>query len=167
MTIKNKLQFSSLLLFTLFLTVGATLLFGYRYVSTQASTANAFDKQTMNLQMVLRGINEVIVTEGTPASVEIVEKGIHGFNEVHEYLLSNIKDAKLYSILNEEVNSKWKEITKGIQPFLEHHLDVEDENLMIQYGRVITDTDNLITKMEILSDKARAVVNANSNKTTP
>jgi methyl-accepting chemotaxis protein len=165
MTIKNKLQFSSLVLFTLFLVIGATLLFGYRYVSGQASVSNAFDKQTMNLQMMLRGINEVIVTEGTPASVEIVEKGIHGFNEIHKYLLLNIKNKDLYKILNEEIDPEWKEINKGVKPFLEHHLDVEDENHMIQYGRVITDTDSLISKMELLSDKARAVVDSNSNKT--
>jgi methyl-accepting chemotaxis protein len=149
----------------MFLVIGATLLFGYRYVSGQASVSNAFDKQTMNLQMMLRGINEVIVTEGTPASVEIVEKGIKGFSEIHAYLLSNISNTDLYQILNEEIDPEWQRINKGVKPFLEHHLDVEDENLMIQYGRVITDTDTLIAKMEELSDKARAVVNANSTKT--
>ena len=165
MTIKKKLQFSSLVLFTLFLIIGAALLFGYRYVSVQASVSNAFDKQTMNLQMMLRGINEVIVTEGTPASVEIVEKGINGFSEIHAYLLSNISNTDLYQILSEEIDPEWQGINKGVKPFLEDHLDVEDENFMIQYGRVITDTDTLIAKMEELSNKARAVVNANSNKT--
>ncbi len=76
MSIKNKLQLSSIVLFILFLVIGATLLLGYRHVSGQASVANAFDRQTMNLQMILRGVNEVIVTEGSPASVEIVEKGV-------------------------------------------------------------------------------------------
>jgi methyl-accepting chemotaxis protein len=145
--------------------IGATLLFGYRYVSGQASVSNAFDKHTMHLQMILRGVNEVIVTEGTPASVEIVEKGIHDFNETHEFLILNVKNRVLKKTLNEKITFKWNEITKGIKPFLERDLDVEDENLMIQYGRVITDTDNLIKEMELLSDKSRAVVNANSNKT--
>jgi methyl-accepting chemotaxis protein len=165
MTIKKKLQSSSLVLFTVFLIIGATLLFGYRYVSVQASVSNAFDKQTMNLQMMLRGINEVIVTEGTPASIEIVEKGIKGFSEIHAYLLSNISNKDLNQVLSGEIDPAWQGINKGVKPFLEHHLDVEDENLMVQYGRVITDTDSLIKKMEELSDKARAVVNTNSNKT--
>ncbi len=165
MTIKSKLQFTSLVLFILFIIIGATLLFGYRYVSGQASISNAFDKQTMNLQMILRGVNEVIVTEGTPASSEIVEKGILGFNETHEHLLSNVKNTGLAKTLNEDITFKWNEISNGVKPFLENHLDVEDENLMMQYGKVITDTDNLIKEIEQLSDKARAVVDSNSNKT--
>ena len=35
------------------------------FVTGKASTANAFDRQERNLQMMLRGINEVIVTEGS------------------------------------------------------------------------------------------------------
>jgi methyl-accepting chemotaxis protein len=164
-SIKSKLQFSYVILFVLFLIIGMTLLLGYRYVSIQASVANAFDRQTMNLQMILRGVNEVIVTEGTPASVEIVEKGLKGFDEIHSDLLSDIKNVELYKILNEVIDPEWKKIREGIKPFLEHHLDIENESLMIQYGKVITDTDNLIKEIELLSEKARTAINSKATQT--
>jgi hypothetical protein len=90
MTIKKKLILSSCLQGILFLIIGLTILLGYRYVSTQASTANAFDNQARYLQMMLRGINEVIITEWTPQSVEIVKNGVKGFEELHINLLEAI-----------------------------------------------------------------------------
>jgi methyl-accepting chemotaxis protein len=165
MTIKNKLVTSSIFATVLFLMIGLTLLVGYRYVATQAYTANAFDNMSKYLQMILRGVNEVILTEGTPQSVDTVASGIKGFEDTKENLFSNTKDSDLLSLHEEKIEPLWKDIRKGIQPFLEHHLDTEDEGLMIQYGKVISRSDELINIVNELSKKERAVVNSHSKTT--
>ncbi len=166
MTIKKKLILSSCLQGILFLIIGLTILLGYRYVSTQASTANAFDNQARYLQMMLRGINEVIITEWTPQSVEIVEKGVKGFEGLHINLLEEIDDQKIHEVMVNTVDPEWKEIKKKAAPYLkDNSSEMDVDELMIDYGRLITKADKLVNTVSELSDSARSVVNANSKKT--
>jgi len=165
MTIKNKLTTSSLLLLVLFVSLGSAVFMGYRHISNNASIASSFDNQSKMLQMILRGVNEVIVTEGTPQSVEIIEHGIKGFNELHLTLMASRMKSTYHKTYKESVDDHWKSIELGIQPFLEHHLDVENDALMVQYGRIITETDELIEHINSLSRKTRTLVDS-SSKTT-
>lgn len=164
MTIKKRLALSTTIVFLLLIIIGITLLFGYRYVTGKASLANQFDKETMYLQMMLRGVNEVIITEGTPQSIEIAAEGIKGFDAIHTALLSSVEESDIRQSLAEDIDPVWQEIKENIAPFLERDLDVEAEGLMIKYGKVITKTDGVIKVVKELSKKTRAVVNSNSNK---
>ncbi len=163
MSIKKGLILSTFIVFTILLTIGITMLFGYQYVSGKASLANKFDRESMYLQMILRGVNEVIITEGTPQSVEIAEEGIKGFHEIHSQLLSGLNDPDIQKVISGGIEPRWQEIMENIKPFLERDLDVEAEGLMIKYGQVITKVDAIINAVKSLSDNARAVVNKNSS----
>ena len=166
MTIKKKLILSTCLQGMLFLIIGLTILLGYRYISKQASTANAFDNQARYLQMMLRGINEVIITEWTPQSVEIVKKGVKSFEELHINLLEEIDDQKIHEVMVNIVDPEWKEIKKKAAPYLkDNSSDMDVDDLMVEYGRLITKADNLVNTVSELSDSARAVVNTSSKKT--
>jgi methyl-accepting chemotaxis protein len=164
MTIRKRLILSSSMVFLLILIIGAVMLLGYRYVSGKASLANDFDNESMYLQTMLRGVNEVIITEGTPQSVEIAEEGLKGFDEVHARLLSNVNESDIHETLSVEVDHLWQKIKENIKPFMIRDLDVEEEGLMIKYGRVITDAGNLINMVKSLSEQTRAVVSDNSSK---
>ncbi len=166
MTLKKKLILSSCFQAIFILTTGLILLLGYRHVSTQASNANAFDNQARYLQMMLRGINEVIITEWTPQSVDIVKKGVKGFEELHINLLDKIDDQKIHDEMFNTINPEWKEIKKKAAPYLkDNSSDMDVDDLMIEYGRLITKADNLVNTVSKLSDSARSVVNTNSKKT--
>ncbi len=165
MDIKKRIQLASALFVVLFILFGSMVLFGYRYVAHLASTANAFDNQANLLQLMLRGVNEVIVTEGTPQSVAIIERGIKEFNERHLILESDKNKTKLNKTYTDKVNDEWVEIVVGLEPFLEHHLDVEDNELMMEYGKIITITDKLIEEIKRLSITARTVIGSNSKTT--
>jgi len=164
MSIKKKLVLSTTIVFALFLLTGITILFGYRYVTDKASIANELDKESMYLQMMLRGVNEVIITEGTPQSIEIAEKGISGFNDIHTKLLEELQDSVIRETIAQKIDPKWQVIQEDIKPFLERDLDVEAEGLMITYGRVITQADEVVKTVKSLSEKTRSVVNVNSAK---
>jgi hypothetical protein len=101
MTIKSKLLLSSLLTAVLFTALGTTLLIGYRYVTSQASIANSFDNQAKYLQMMLRGVNEIMLTEGTNPAIELAEQGLKGFEEIHNRLPLKISKrvSRFFSIM--------------------------------------------------------------------
>jgi methyl-accepting chemotaxis protein len=165
MTIKHKLILTSSLLTVLILAIGAILLFGYRYIYNHASRANAYDNEGKYLQMILRGVNEVIVTEGTPQSVAIVRQGIAGFETLHNDLLSEIHDDSLRESYIKNVGARWESIRNGVAPFLEENLDVESDDLMIRYGKVISETDELFNEVNRLSEQARVLIDSDSQKT--
>jgi len=165
MTIKNKLTVSSLLLLVLFVSLGSAVFLGYRHISNNASIASAFNNQAKMLQMVLRGINEVIITEGTPQSVAIIERGIKGFDEYNSIILADANQSQLHRTYKETIVGKWQNLMLGIQPFLEHRLDTEDDGLMIQYGKLTRNIDKLIEDVDTLSISTRSAIDS-SSKTT-
>ena len=61
MTIKRKLIISISISFVILTLMGFSLLRGYHYVAKKASLANAFDQEIMYVQMMLRGLNEIIL----------------------------------------------------------------------------------------------------------
>jgi methyl-accepting chemotaxis protein len=165
MTIKQKLLLSSLLTAVMFTALGATLLIGYRYVTSQASIANSFDNQSKYLQMMLRGVNEIMVTEGTNPAIELAEEGLKGFDEIHSRLPLKIKGTSLNDIYAEQIDPKWNNIKENIKVFLDYDIDVESQEVMTNYGRVISQTDKLIMEVNNLSKSARSVVDSGSKKT--
>jgi len=165
MTIKKKLVVSTITLSAVLLILGLSVLLGYRYVANRASLANELDKETMYLQMMLRGVNEVIITEGTPASVEIAESGVKGFEGIHTKLLSASGDQEIHGFIKEKIDPQWQLIKEEVKPFLQKRQTSSSiEGLMVKYGGMITDTGELIKNVNDLSEKARSVVNENSSK---
>jgi len=165
MTIKTKLTASSLLLLVLFVSLGSAVFLGYRHISINASMASAFDNQAKMLQMVLRGINETIITEGTPQSVAIIEHGIEGFEKYNANILADHNLSELHKTYKETVVGKWENLLVGVQPFLEHHIDPENGELMMGYGKLTRLADNLIGDIDKLSIATRSAVDSSSRTT--
>ena len=165
MTIKIKLILSSIG-FTLFMIMtGLTVIFGYSYISDQASLSNGFDNQAKYLQMMLRGVNEIIITEGTNPAIELAHAGIKGFDEINTRMSADQRNINLLEKYNNTVSSRWEQVKKDVKPFLDYDLDMDAEGMWVKYGRVISDTDAMIKEVNGFSKKARAVVDAGSKKT--
>ncbi len=128
------------------------------------ATALAFEKETMYLQMMLRGINEVIITEMTPASLEIATKGLEGFDESLNALLTEDIDSEINQILSGKVLPAWKKLSSEILSFLEiDDIGVESDEAMLIYGKLITDTESILTEIGTLLEKARNISISTSN----
>ncbi len=77
MTIKRKLISSSILLIVAFLFISIMLWLGYQDMTWKSRAAEHLDRQSMHLQMLLRGLNEVILNEGTPQSLSLARNAIN------------------------------------------------------------------------------------------
>jgi len=86
MTLKKKMQSSSVMLVLLFLFVGTGLILEYQYLSRKAAITDQLDKQSVYLQMLLRGLNEVILNEGTPDSLNLTKKAMNGFDAIDKHI---------------------------------------------------------------------------------
>jgi signal transduction histidine kinase len=173
MTIKKRLILSLVIVNTALFIIGITVFFGYRHVMSKASLANDFDKESMFLQMILRGIQEVVINEGIPSMLEenrdgieiqVVKEGLDGFEAIHERLLTEIKDPELLMYLYEQINPDWQFINDTVEPLFEHYLKLNNDQTMLIATTLIKATEDIIKKVNILSDQTRAVVNENSVK---
>jgi signal transduction histidine kinase len=162
MTIKKKLILSTIAINAALLIIGITLLFGYGYVTEKASLANNFDKESMYLQMMLRGLNEVIINEGTPDSINTAKDGMNGFDVIHSKLKAPVNDEELQAILTGSIEPEWQKIKESINPFFNHYLDLGSDESLLRIGRIITDAEVIVQQIKTLSDKTRAIVNQNS-----
>ncbi len=161
MTIKRKLIISmSIFLFVLIL-MGFSLLQGYHYVTDKASIANDLDQEIMYLQKMLRGLNEIIINEGTPTSIKTARTGVDGFTAIHEKLMAEIADPVIKLRLR-EINRQWHLIASNFTPFLDHYIEMSGDDTLIMAGNLISKSEIMIIHIQLLSDKVRAVVNTNS-----
>ncbi len=144
MTIKEKLNLTSLVLIVTLLTLGLTVFFGYRFVTEKASLANDFDKEVMYLQTMLRGLNEILINDGTPASIQTAKEGLTGYDEIHSRLMTTVQDPKILRHISEHCDPHWQNIKKGIVPFFNHYLDLEDDESLIRAGKLITEAEGII-----------------------
>jgi methyl-accepting chemotaxis protein len=164
MGVKKRLIFST---FMFFLSVSVILLvswYGNRSIMRASEIANAFVKETMYLQMLLRGANEIIITGGTPSSVDLAKRGLEGFERVHQGLLLKVREPELLEAVTNKINPEWKQVKEVIEPFFVVDLDVESKDLMEKYGKAITEAESLLTETQSLSEKARLIAISTSKK---
>lgn len=151
MTLRRKLILSALFMLGLFLLMG----FLSSLRTQKSELANIFERETMYLQMMLRGINEVIITEAMPSSVQLAVNGLEGFDKLHLAVEPELKDPEIVSAYNDIVDPSWQRLKADASPFLHEDLDTEDDELLVQYGRIIGDADQLILEVQKLALKAK------------
>lgn len=161
MTIKRKLIISISIFLVILTLMGFSLFRGYHYVINKASIANELDQEIMYLQMMLRGLNEVIINEGTTASIKLTNTGVEGFQTIHENLLATVVDPVIKLKLR-EINYNWNQIKPGLPPFLDQLMSMSSDEALIRVGKLISQSEITIIHIQLLANKVRAVVNRNS-----
>jgi nitrate/nitrite-specific signal transduction histidine kinase len=96
-------------------------------------------------------MNEVILNERTADSIDLTNRALNGFDSVHSDLLVKVERSEMRKLLTENIDPKWRDIKKGITPFLENHymdIDFNDDEVLIVYGALITDTEDIISEID-------------------
>ena len=115
-------------------------------------TSRALEQQSMHLQMLFRGVNESLLTDGTPYSLSIAEAGIAGFEDQHRRLLASVTNPQLLSALKTEIGLGWQKLRDEVQQLLRvNDVSSEDDALMVQYGRSLVDGELLLDKLQELA----------------
>jgi diguanylate cyclase (GGDEF)-like protein len=164
MTIKQKIILSTVIIITTSLLLGLVCFYGYKHVTSKASLSNDLDKEVMYLQMMLRGLNEVLVNGGTPDSIQIAREGRNGYDEIHNRLMARTEETEILRQIRGHCKPLWQKIKKDLSPFFEHYIDLEDDDSLIRAGKLISETEEIINHVNVLAEETRAVVDENSRK---
>jgi methyl-accepting chemotaxis protein len=167
MTIKKKIIFSSAIFFTLFVIMGTVSWYGANAVKSTTSNVYLMEKGSMHLQGIFRGVNEFIIDEGEPLSIELTNYHLDGFESIVTKLKDELKDQELRSQLTEKIVPQWNIIRKGAKSFLKNnpYISVEDDKAMIEYGGLIAEGKKLLQSAEALSQNTQETAATISKRT--
>jgi len=155
MTIGRKLILASAMSLALFGLLALTGWFGYRSVMESSRAAAAFERESTCLQMVFRGINESLLTSGTPNSILITREAVDCFDKAHALTLAAEPDEAVRAEIIERVGQKWESIRRQIGPYMmERAADHHDLEMMIGYGEIIASGEALMKEVGAMSAAA-------------
>ena len=166
MTIKTKLFLSALLTLFLFFTIVVSGLLGNRAMEQTISTARAFEQEQTYLQMLFRGINESLLTEGTQDSIELGNLGFAGFEITHRKLLSQDINIDIKHILSTRVDQQWQLVKVKVSQFLElNTVYMSDQKLMAEYGKLLLFGELLTKEIKSLADRSQVLAESTARTT--
>jgi len=119
------------------------------------------------VQGIFKGVNEFIIDEGEPLSIEVTEKHVSGFDKIYTWFKNSEQEASLQQLFNEQVEPQWATVKNGVLSFLKDnpYISVEDDNAMLTYGKIISQSNLLLENVEELASKANDSAASTSRKT--
>jgi len=166
MTIGRKLIFASAVSIALFGLLALTGWLGYRSVMESSRTVGAFERESMCLQMLYRGINETLLTAGTPSSIGITREAVKCFDNAHALTLAAEPDESIRTEIIERVGLRWEAIRKKLGPYMkERAVNHEDMETMIEYGEIITAGEYLMKEVLAMSAAAAGKMDETASHT--
>lgn len=158
MSIKDKLIYFPVITLLLLLTIVSVFWYGLHYLDHFTQHVRTYERQSMYLEMMLRGANETLLTEGTPTSVNIARQGIDGFDAIHHSILDG-KDAEHPMFIQHELNRVaplWDEIRSMLGPFLVVNRGGVAQEEMVRYGKLLSKSDELKVHIDKIKQDTRA-----------
>jgi len=167
MTIKKRIIFSSIILISLLISAGVTNWIGNNSILHEIENVVMLERATMHVQGMFRGINEFIIDEGEPLSIELTQKHVAGFDEIHNQFSSQEHEAGLHQLFDDKVSPAWLAVRDSILSFLKDnpYISVSDDSAMRTYGKIISDANVLLGHVEDLSEMAQTLAESASRRT--
>ncbi|UCH81224.1 MAG: methyl-accepting chemotaxis protein [Nitrospiraceae bacterium] len=167
MSIKNRIKASSVILVALIITLGITNWVGSNSVVSKSNNAYLLKNANMHMQGVFRGINEFIIDEGEPISIELTNEHLDGFDQTFRTLVSIMKDPVLLNEMEKNVGPKWSNVRDGARSFMKNNpwISVEDDAAMLQYGKLSADAKQLLIVVEDVAKRSQEISETTAVKT--
>ena len=165
MTIKKRILFASTILIILFLAMEFSNRHGNHIVTHKTNEAYLFKDATMHLQGIFRGLNEFIIDEGEPLSIQLTKENIAGFEEAYGSIKTQDEEYGDESFLNEQLEAQWIKVKNNALSFLKtEYISSDDDEAMMKYGKLSVDGNKLLNEIELLADKSLSLVESTTTK---
>lgn len=157
-TIRAKLILAGVFTVTLIAAFIALGSYAYNVMSIQSQVQVLAERQGNSLQIVLRAVNELIVTEGSStASKQMAERGLTQFAEnlsSFQALSAGNEHAELFK----QISEKWAIFQKAGAAFLAlKSISIEDDDTMIGFGAMAKNAEaldkDLVTLTTIMAEQ--------------
>lgn len=166
LSIKTRLLLAGLLSLAVVAALIFAGMFGYRSLNEASNVSDAVSDEFLNLQLVLRGVNEVIVTQGTStASKDLTRKSMAAFDQVWPVMINGIAEQQLRQKLETEIQPKWRVFRDGIEEFLKiRDPGPDNDEAMLKFGKLITHAESLNKRLEEIHQAAHDLAAAKVRK---
>jgi len=154
MKIKTRLIVASIILLSLCGCLVIINWIGSHRILRIVEYSYALQDELTHLQGMLRGLNEFIIDEGEPLSVELFNRHIHSVDRLHQRLLNTVKDQELLDIISGEIDPMWKDIKTRAKKFIKDnpYISADDDRAMLEYGRLSTDAKTLLERLNTITE---------------
>jgi diguanylate cyclase (GGDEF)-like protein/PAS domain S-box-containing protein len=151
MSIRRQLALTLLVLLGLF---AAFVLAGRHFtdeLDALRATARQHERQALHLESVLRGVNESILTAGSPQSITTAEQAVAAFErQLAQLLAAPTTDVPERAALR-ELDQDWRPLKAALAPYLAVNDAHPSDESMIAYRRLLADLASLSKKVRRLA----------------
>ena len=155
MKIKKRILLASTILIVLFLAMEFSNRYGNDVVTHKTDESYLVKDATMHLQGIFRGLNEFIIDEGEPLSIELTKKHIAGFESSFNSMKIRYKEDAHDSHLREKIEPQWIHIKNYASSFIKTiDISVDDDEAMMLYGKLSVDGNKLLNEMNLLAEES-------------
>jgi methyl-accepting chemotaxis protein len=135
------------------------------YVSAARSTEVAMHAALAqrHLQTYLRGVNEVLLTDGSTSSRALVKSASGAFVEELAALVAQAEDAKSRQALNEVAQPVWQQVSTAVAALVAlKGVSATDDASMLAYGKISGQSEALIKAIADVEDSAAPLASASA-----
>ena len=130
------------------------------------ATLSLFTKGQVALQVVLRGVNESILTEGTSSSTRaFTRKGMEDFETMLDAVMPPLARDEAKKDAAEKIAAQWKDLKGQVEPFVKNtKLSADDSATMIAFGKILGTSNDFMKEMDGLENEIRKQGDASSGR---
>ncbi|MBL8373175.1 histidine kinase dimerization/phospho-acceptor domain-containing protein, partial [Accumulibacter sp.] len=131
------------------MTLAITGAVSYRLMQRSAAMSAAAAEASIKLQLTLRAIDEVVLTEGTIPATELARKSLRDFGAVFPKLIAATDDADLRVQVERELEPRWEEFGRKADAFSRIRAPTTDnDEAMVVFGKLIAEGNRLGADIE-------------------
>ena len=147
--LRTRLMVAGGLALAIVITLATTGAVGYSLMQRSAAMTAAAAEASISLQLTLRAIDEIVLTQGTIPATELARKSMSDFGAVFPKLIAATQDADLRAQVERELEPRWKEFGRKADAFSRIRApSMDNDEAMVVFGKLIEEANRLSADIE-------------------
>jgi methyl-accepting chemotaxis protein len=152
-TLRSRMIYAGVFIAALVIAMAITSFLGQRAVERSAESVTKMEAGNVLLQKLLRGLNEVIVTEGSSTSIKLTRSSLEEFNTLAGEL-------KQRGVAIGDVLTVWGDLSQDVEKFLKlGRFGTSEDESMLAFGKLNTRADKVVEQI----GKVQQALNADAD----
>ena len=148
-SIRARLIAAGVLVLAILLTLVATGAYSYRLMLQSAAMADAAAEASIKLQLTLRAVDEILLTQGTIPAIELARESLLEYDIVLPKLVAATEDADLQKQIEGAILPRWKKFGRKADTFTRMRApSADNDEAMVAFGKLIHEANELSTDIE-------------------
>ncbi|WP_291994557.1 response regulator [Candidatus Accumulibacter sp. ACC003] len=148
-SIRSRLIAAGVLALAIVIVLAATGAYSYRLMLRSTAMTIAAAEASINLQLTLRALDEVLLTQGTIPSIELARKSLLDYQRTFPKLVAATHDADLRAQVETAIQPMWQEYSRKAEAFSRIRApSTDNDEAMVVFGKLIDEANQLNAAIE-------------------